>query len=244
MMVTRISRSLLCSAAVVFIAACDDDGQLLHGCPTSYSTDWGGHGLKLEHTLPEQCPVFLPQLGTQLETGATVVDGGIAEFQESVLNVRDFSGDIVGADYQRFRSDENGRWAIPLYVSYVAGRDDLGPDKAVFQLTSLPFGVPGPEATMRITYTDRVVTNISGPGLLPLGSSATFKANVTAGQAPFTYEWYRDWELVSTSASYTATFHEDGQVYLRLDVTDARGEADSFSRFVTVSACSDGAKVC
>ncbi|HYR07940.1 MAG TPA: hypothetical protein VEQ60_09235 [Longimicrobium sp.] len=244
MMVTRISRSLLHAAAVVFVTACDDDGKLLHGCPTSYSTDWGGHGLRLEHTLPEQCPVFLPQSGTQLETGATVVDAGIAEFRESFLNVRDFSGDIVGTGFQRFRSDESAGWITPLYVSYGAGRDDLGPDKAVFQLTYLASGVPGPEATMRITYTDRVVTSISGPSLLPLGSSATFRANVTAGQAPFTYEWYRDWELVSTSASYTGSFHEDGQVYLRLDVTDARGEADSFSRFVTVSACSDGAKVC
>lgn len=232
------------ASCVAALAACHDDGMAVHGCPTTYNDDWYGHGLNLEHTLPNQCPVFLTIPGTLLETGATVVDGESVQFSATYLNVRDASGDLVGTNTNRFTYDDDGRWVAPILASYFAGRDDLAPDRALFRLTYAGTGVPGPEATMHISYTDRVIANISGPGLLSLGSSATYSAKVTSGLAPFTYAWYRDWELVSTSISYTADFDVEGEVHLRLDVTDARGEVDSSSRTVTVNPCSDGAKVC
>lgn len=243
-MVTRIPRVLLAIAAVVAGGACHGDGQALHGCATSYSSGWTGHGLDLEHTLPEKCPVFLSTPGLIQRTGATVVDGGTAEFYESYLNVRDFSGDPVGLKYQFFGSDASGRWVAPIFAEYQAGRDALSPDKATFRLTYLPNGTPGPDATMHVTYTNAVIANVSGPGTILVGSSQTFTADVTAGQAPFTYQWYRDWELVGTGQSYTGTFDVGGQVDLRLDVIDARGEVDSGAKSVIVSSCMDGSRTC
>lgn len=241
---TRFRELLLVLMSAAAAGACHDDGKSVHGCPTSYSSDWAGHALNLEHVLPDECPVFLTTPGVFKETGATVVDGGIPEFMEAFLNVSDFSGDAVGNTFVIFDRDVDGRWASPIYVSYFAGQDDLAPDKAFFRLTYLPGGVPGPEATMHISYTNAVIANISGPGLLSVGSSATYTASLSAGQAPFTYAWYRDWELVSTSNSYTGDFDVEGEVYLRLDVTDARGEVDSSSKTVRVNPCTDGAKVC
>lgn len=238
----QISRLLLGAACAVFLGACHADGKAVHNCPTEHGPGWSGHGLDLEHELPDECPVFIPSAGYLLTTGATVFDGGTEEFEEAYLNVRDFSGDIVGLEFEPFRRANNGSWGAPIYADYPAGRDNLSPDKAYFRLTYFG-GVPGPEATMKIYYTNQVMASVSGPGAVASGSTVTYTADVSAGQAPFTYQWYQDWVLVSTSDSYTEQFTGDAKIYLRLDVTDARGEVASYRKDVVVSSC-DGEVIC
>jgi ABC-type molybdate transport system substrate-binding protein len=82
-----------------------------------------------------------------------------------------------------------------------------------------------------------LLVSISGPGAVASGTTETYTASVETGEAPFTYQWYRDWELVSTSDTYTDIFDGDGSVDLRLDVIDARGEAASSGTSVWVSSC-------
>jgi|GEM_PF-5951615 len=243
-MVTRNYRILFAATAVIFVAGCHDDGKLAHNCKTTYSTDWRGHGLNLEHTEPADCPVYITSPGLRRETGGTVVDGGTREFYQALLRIKDFSGDEIGYFPQNFGYDGSGRWTAPVYVIYSAGRDDLRPDQASFSLYYDAFGSLGPRATITITYTDAVLANISGPGVIPVGNSQTYTADILAGEAPYTYAWYRDWELVSTSESYTDSFNAEGEVYLRLDITDARGNVDSSTKFVTVSSCTDGSRTC
>ena len=236
-MITRIPQLLLAATCVVLLGACHEDGLNNHSCPLSYSTDWGGHGLKVDHTEPDGCPVYIPGPGTIKTTGATVFDGGAEEFESAFLSVKDFSGDIVGGPIRPdFRRTSDGRWAAPVYVDYRAGQDNLAPDKADVQLVYKGV-LPGPKATMTITYTNDLSTSISGPGVVASGTSETYRASVKTGEAPFTYQWYREWDLVSTSDSYTGSFDTDGIVFLRLDVIDARGMAASTHVDVWVSSC-------
>jgi hypothetical protein len=236
-MITRIPQLLLAATCVVILGACHDDGLNNHSCPLSYSTDWGGHGLNVDHTEPDKCPVYIPEPGTIKTTGAIVFDGGAEEFESAFLDVKDFSGDNVGGPIRPdFQRTSEGRWAAPVYVDYKAGQDALAPDKANFQLVYKGV-LPGPKATMTITYRSDVLVSISGPGVVASGTSETYRASPDGGEAPFTYEWYRDWELVSTSDSYTDIFDGDGSVFLRLDVIDARGMAASTFLDIWVSSC-------
>ncbi|MEW5927550.1 MAG: hypothetical protein AB1941_08695 [Gemmatimonadota bacterium] len=130
-----------------------------------------------------------------------------------------------------------------MATSYSAGGDNFSPDRAFFRLVHKG-GTPGPDATMRITYTSAVSASISGPGAVNDGAQVTYSANVTTGQPPFTYRWYRGWELVGTGASYTDVWQGSGNVDLRLDVIDARGEADSDQRDIAISPCPFGERTC
>lgn len=240
---TFIIRKLLFLPGLMILGACHGDSLGAHGCPVEYSAGWSGHGLDLEHTLPERCPVFILSAGQQRQTGALVIDGGTPEFEETYLNVRDFSGDPVGFSFTRFTYSTDGRWSTPLYADFAAGRDTFSPDRAFFRLV-YKGGNPGPDATMRITYTNAVSASISGPGMVNDGVQVTYSANVTTGQPPFTYRWYRGWELVGTGASYTDVWRGSGSVDLRLDVIDARGEADSDQRNIAISPCPFGERTC
>lgn len=242
-MTSRILRLCLFAIGVVILGACHADSLGAHGCPVEYSTGWSGHGLDLEHTLPEKCPVFISSPGQQRQTGAIVIDGGSAEFEEAYLNVRDFSGDPVGINFAPFTYSTQGKWSTPVFADYSAGRDNFSPDKAFFRLI-YKGGSPGPDATMRITYTNTLSASISGPGTVNDGVEVTYTANVTTGQPPYTYRWYREWGLVGTGASYTDVWRGSGSVDLRLDVIDARGEADSDQRDITISTCPFGERTC
>lgn len=77
---------------------------------------------------------------------------------------------------------------------------------------------------------------IVGPPLVPSYTSQTWTANVTGGKAPFTYGWYRDGALVSTSTSYTGnTGGNDFQ--LQLNVADALGGTSSDVLDVMINYC-------
>ncbi|HEV2149397.1 MAG TPA: hypothetical protein VGR37_18485 [Longimicrobiaceae bacterium] len=227
----------------MFLLACHDDGLGVHNCPTDYSFNWSGHSLKVEHTEPASCPVYIPEPGTERRTGATIVDGGTREYNVAEVRVRDAAGAPLDSKREPFAWDPNNRWAAAPFVGYRAGTLNLRPDIGRFQLYDFAGG-PGPWAEMLITYTDRVQIAMQGPGTVAPGSTVTYQAAVTTGTEPFTYRWYEDWDLVGTDQTYTTTVPGDGSIELRVDVTDARGEAASRVRVITVNSCPDGQRVC
>lgn len=76
-------------------------------------------------------------------------------------------------------------------------------------------------------------TYIIGSWDVQYGGSCSWYAQVSGGTAPYSYAWYREGYLVSTSSSYG----ESGIYYgfnLQLDVTDSAGRAASDSRYISV----------
>lgn len=177
-----------------------------------------------------------------LQTGATIVDGGVRNFTDNRLLLVDANGSPITVKNTIFGYDESGRWVSAAYVFYAAGRANLRPDDAYYDLT-FNGGAPGPTARMSIFYTDALVANINGPGYVQASGTYTWSASIATGVPPYTYRWYRNWSLVGTGSSYSVRAGGD-TIHLRLDVVDSRGEVDSHTRRVLVNYCSDGARVC
>lgn len=226
---------LVAALAVFALPACHDDGLDLHNCATTYTEFWHLLELRLRHTEPSTCPVYIPSAGATRQTGATVEDGGSAEMSELIIKVEDHLRRFVNGDRQNFRRDPEGRWTASVFFSYEAGRVDFQSDFATITAFA-PSNFFG-EAVMTITYTNQVRLSVGGPGTVASGSTVTWTANVTAGEPPFTYRWYRDWEMVGTEPSYTEEVNGEGTLKLRLDVRDARGEAASYTKQVLISNC-------
>lgn len=73
--------------------------------------------------------------------------------------------------------------------------------------------------------------SISGDAYPPANTYQTYSASVTAGSAPFSYQWYINGYPVSTSSSYDA--YVDTQPFtLSVTVTDATGAQVSSSLYV------------
>lgn len=240
----NLSGILACAAAVLLLPACHGDALGLHGCPTTYNSMWRTLEFDLEHTEPEDCPIYVPHSGAVRETGAVIVDRGNRDGQSSFLHVTDANGYTVAYVDDPFWWDAYDRWTAATYPSYSAGRVELRPDQAHYFVGLRYSSGTLPEAWMTLTYTDRVLASISGPGMVSSGSGATYTAKVTTGSAPFRYRWYLDWDSVGSGSSYTTTFWEGGRSELRLDVIDSRGEAASTLKLVTINECTDGQKVC
>lgn len=236
-------RTLALAGIVIAAAACDADGLGNHGCPVETFGGWRNYQLSLEHSEPRTCPYFLDAPGSPVTTGARIVDGGLSKDAFLAdLRVVSSSNELRNETSGFFRDAAGGRWAAELYVSYRAGLPGLAPDVAefdVFQENDFHLG----SARMRITYTDAVQAEISGPAMVWSGESYTWTAAVRQGVAPFTFRWYRDWELVETGPSYTEE-SLGSDMTLRLDVVDARGEADSHTITVRGNACDPGVLRC
>ncbi|HEX8691218.1 MAG TPA: hypothetical protein VF746_02160 [Longimicrobium sp.] len=231
----RTTAILVAGCAIVFLPACHDDGLGLHGCPTEYDQGWRFLQFELQHTDPSTCPVYLSSPGVTRTAGGVIVDPSPRDADVGTLQINDSRGIGVQTAVGDFQDAGNGTWEARLTLSYSAGRVDLKPDKATF-LAWLRSNVLA-AADMTITYTDQVRVTIGGPGTVLSGSTATWTADVTAGEPPFTYRWYRDWELVGTEAAYSEEVGGEGRVELRLDVYDSRGEATSLSKSVYVTGC-------
>lgn len=147
------------------------------------------------------------------------------------------NGELVGAKTVIFGADPSRGWIAPLYFQYLAGGGGgLLPDKASYELYQQSQLLA--YADMQITYTDAFSANISGPSTIHETETHTWSANVLTGVPPFTYQWYQDWNLVSTDASVTLSGSANDML-LRLDMTDARGHAVSSSTPIYVTHCAD-----
>ncbi|HEX2078987.1 MAG TPA: hypothetical protein VHG08_14790 [Longimicrobium sp.] len=197
--------------------------------------------MSVEHQEPTRCPVFIPEPGAIVQTGATVVDGSTRDFTENRLLIVTADGSPLRRKIAIFGYDQQNRWISAPYQDYPAGTAGLRPDQAYFDLT-FRSGASGPTAQMSISYTDAVNASISGPSIVQPSGTYTWSASISSGLAPFRYRWYRDWELVGTGFSYTGLAGGDTTL-LRLDVIDARGEVDSHTKRILVNYC-EGARVC
>lgn len=238
-------RPITISAAALALllgsAACHEDGLGAHGCAVSYDGPWRTTGLELIHTEPTHCPVYIPSAGTVMRTSASLIDGGSRDFLNTRLLVTNGANEPQVKTNGVFGWDDQGRWVAQPTVRYPAGTAGLAPDNALLDVY-FQNGSPGPFAHMRIPYTDRLIASILGHASVQPHSTYTWRANVTTGQPPFTYRWYRDWDLVSTDDTYSGPAGW-GEWHLRLDVHDARGEAVSTTRWIRVAECGD-ARVC
>lgn len=81
-----------------------------------------------------------------------------------------------------------------------------------------------------------VMGDISGPPIVPANVNQTWNAIISGGKAPFTYAWYRNGVLVSTSSSFTGNTGWSN-FQLQLNVSDALGGSDSDAMEVQVSLC-------
>lgn len=236
-------RTLTLAGILLAVAACDSDGLGNHGCPVETFGGWRNYQLSLEHSEPRTCPYFLEAPGTPVTTGGTIIDGGLSrDAFHADLQVVSSSNELRNEKRAYFKAVSGGRWAAELYVDYRAGLPGLAPDLAlfdVFQENDFHLG----SARMRITYTDAVQAEISGPAMVWSGESYTWTAAVSQGVAPFTYRWYRDWDLVGTGPSYSED-SAGSDMTLRLDVVDARGEADSHTITVHGNVCESGVIRC
>lgn len=86
-----------------------------------------------------------------------------------------------------------------------------------------------------------VIATIFGYNWVPANSTQTWTAVVSGGKAPFTFAWYRDGVLVSSSSSYTGNTGTS-HFQLRLDVSDARGDtsSDVHAVFIGSAPCPGG----
>jgi hypothetical protein len=78
-----------------------------------------------------------------------------------------------------------------------------------------------------------VIARIDGPTIVLPYENYTWNAIVTGGKAPFTFTWYRDGLLVSTSSSYTGN-SEASDFQLLLNVSDALGGTSSDTMMVQI----------
>lgn len=243
----RMQRIFAAAAAAVpalVLSGCHIDALGLHGCPTTYSDNWHTMGLDLEHTEPEDCPIYVAYPGEQRHTGAVIVDKGSRDAAKSTLIVYDADLWSVGSMEDQFGADPYNRWVAAVYPLYSAGRVQLRPDRADYFITPREPSIY-PQARMTLTYTDQVQASIGGPGFVSSGTRVTYTANVITGSPPFTYRWYVNWTPVGTgSSSYSHTFWGSSRSEVRLEVIDSRGEAVSKLKFVNVSDCPSGQKTC
>lgn len=93
-----------------------------------------------------------------------------------------------------------------------------------------------PDLLIHTMYEVPLFASIIGPSAVWEDETHTWTADVAGGTDPYTYEWYRDGQLVSTLGSYTGTAGSS-DFDLELDVEDADGEVASDFLHVTVTTC-------
>lgn len=190
-----------------------------------------GHGLSYSAVMPSDCPVPLGAKGEQKFIGANITDGGAHDYAFTTLVVRNYRSNEVGSDRQVFIPNISGVWHaqpradFPAATSFngtiangvqlsIEGRD-CGKFLAV--LTSGSLGAAG---RLCINYIgSNVVASIIGPDVPTSGSTGSWSGSVSGGSAPYSYAWYRNGDLVSTSSTYSANVGS-AEFGLRLVVTD------------------------
>jgi len=78
-----------------------------------------------------------------------------------------------------------------------------------------------------------VIARIDGPSIVLPNTAYTWTAVVSGGKAPFTYGWYRNGALVSTSSTYNGN-SGSSDFQLQLQVSDALGGGSSSTLLVQI----------
>lgn len=201
----------------------------IRGCDV-VSTSGNSFDLQYSMVIPSDCPVPLTSYGELKFTGASVTDpnGVMEELEVAVYNT---NGSFVNSRLVKYRERGDGSRSGIADVVYPAGtagqKRFANPapgqpspfyDDGVF--SSGRSGQVLVTGDLRITYKGASVdADIIGPDVPLRNTTATWSATASGGSAPYTYEWYRNGQLVGTGASYTAStgLSEFG---MRVQVTD------------------------
>jgi hypothetical protein len=203
----------------------------IRNCVLEHSVPDQGHALDYQAVMPSDCPVPLGSIAERKFIGATVYDFNDADYDYVEVLVENSQDAEKGSDVQFFQNYGGvGKRAQPRaefdaatgYNGSIENGQELPPaatDRGSFHAVLLT-GATGAYAELLVSYIGSSMhATISGPDVPVSGSIGTWTGSVSGGSAPYTYAWYKNGELVSTSSSYSANVGSS-EFGLRLVVTD------------------------
>lgn len=226
-----ISASLLLTAGLCEGGDSDQLGN--HNCVAEYGSDFAALEYFIEHDIGWKCPVSISQQGQRLGLSGTVVDRGFRDGGKSGLAVYDHQGILLDDDFQLFQWDVNGRWVALHYVEFPANTGG-GAD--------LLYYVPDASyAKVWLEYNQFFHTSIAGTATPEIYTRQVWTADPTGGTAPYSYRWYREWDLVGSESSYSAFIDSPADFQIRLEMIDANGRktADYIYVYPSDPSCPD-----
>lgn len=220
---------LATAGSMAVFVACSEP--TLRDCELRETQQDVGHHLDYNAVMPSNCPVDIGTIGERKFIGATVYDLQTHDYSWVRVRVTNSAGEEKGSDMQSFVSYGGlGKRAQPR-VEYDAATGYSGSispgqvlpasakDTGIFQAVLLD-GATGAQAKLLVSYRGtNVQTSIAGPDVPLSGTDGTWSASVNGGTSPYSYAWYRNGDLVSTSSTYSANVGS-AEFGLRLVVTD------------------------
>lgn len=220
---------LICMLAL----SCGDPS--IRGCQRVGGVDQNLWELDYSFQIPSDCPVPLGIVGERKDAGAEIIDYEPFDFNFAEVYIRASDTRPISYNVQTFTYLATYGYATVL-TSYPAAR---GCNCAVFP-SDTPDGTLLPSrffdygtfnatnfdgeleawSEIEISYKrSRIVVAVTGPDVPTTGTSGTWNAPTSGGTTPYTYQWYRNGELVGTAPSYTANVGSAG-FGLRVVATD------------------------
>lgn len=130
--------------------------------------------------------------------------------------------DFCWADgFHMYSSGQGGTSAATAIAAGIAGlvrayHDSWPNHKVRDRLKKTAHGTHNPLDAHRAIVGNTMFASIDGPSTIAPGRSCYWFADVSGGTFPYTYEWYKDGVLVSTSDTYFGTSQQEFDLYLRV----------------------------
>jgi hypothetical protein len=219
-MIMRILR-LWPAAALAFVnTACDQP--TIRDCPVLDGSRGNPFNLEVVAKIPSNCPVPLGQVGEEKFVGADVIDHGASEARIAEVQAKNSHHVTVGSGRFPFVFNPFFGWTeASSFARYPAATGNQGGDISDRGWHFVHGDQGNPTwAVILIQYRwANMIATVRGPDVPIEFSVGTWDAPTSGGSPPYTYEWYRDGQLVSTGSSYTANVG-DYEFGLRAIVTD------------------------
>lgn len=170
--------------------------------------------------LPSDCPVPLGGVGERKSAGAEIIDNEPFNFRFAEVYVLSSDDNTQAYAFNTFNELDTYAFALAL-TDYEAAQGcncynlpstiadgQLLPgqyfDYGIFNATNLR-GSLHAWSEIEISYTrSNITVFVSGPDLPHSSTTGTWDAPTSGGSGPYTYQWYRNGELVGTGPSYSA----------------------------------------
>jgi hypothetical protein len=216
--------------AGLWLASASCDWVTIRDCVLYDTLQDGSSQVSYTAVIPSNCPVPIGAIGEQKFMGATITDAGDVNYLVATVIIKNSNDNQVGSDIDLFVATSNTHRAFPK-ASYAAATGYSGSisngvelpsaarDRGFFSAIKTN-GQTGMMGTLRVNYIGtNVAASISGPDLPLNGEYGSWSASASGGTTPYSYAWYRNGELVSTSSSY-ADYVGSSEFGLRVVVTD------------------------
>jgi hypothetical protein len=207
----------------------------IRNCQRVGGVDQNLWDLDYSFQIPSNCPVPLGGVGEWKDAGAEIIDNAPFDFRFAEVYVRSSDGSPRAYGINTF--SELATYAYSLVatgysaaqgcncVTFPSNTADgaLLPsrffDYGTFNATNFSGSLEA-WSEIEISYSkSSMILAVSGPDV-PLGNATgTWNAPTSGGSEPYTYQWYRNGELVGTASSYTTNVGSDG-FGLRVWATD------------------------